>query len=97
MDETPTIPLSKNIPLTGSLLYLDNPLGFTGKYGSSSVSGPYSMHSAFSVVRGSISTYGSSAENMRGTTYLVLQSQYAFGSSGMYMKYRCYAHGWNNP
>lgn len=96
MDDTPTLPTGKNIPLIGLCSYLSKTIDFSGKYGSTTASN-YKMCSAYGVVRGSFSTYGTTSACARGTTYLTVKSQYSFGSTGKYIKYRCYVFGWNNP
>lgn len=97
MDSTPTVPLSNNLPLTGVQTELLGHVGYTGYVGSAPQDNVFDMGGSTSVVRGSISTYGRSGDILKESDGTVrLKSQYPFGKTGYYFKYRVTIWGWDN-
>lgn len=95
MDDQPTIPTNRNIPFLGTHTFLSR--YFSAPVYVAGAPQSYAMRSAYAIVRASITMYGSSNPNARGTNYLQLKTHYPFGATGKYIKYRCYVFGWNNP
>lgn len=96
MDNTPSVPTGSNLPMSGLEVKLKDSTSFDGLIGgTSSQVGP--MGAAYSVVRGSLSTYGLTADyDIVETNGLRMKSQYWFGKTGYYFKYRATLYGWNN-
>ena len=99
MDESPVVPLSQNIPLTGIRTALHGQVGYTGKIGTTDYSSASNMIGSYAVVRSSVSTYAaaySSNQPVYENGYIRIRSQYNFGKSGYFYKYRVTIFAWDN-
>lgn len=99
MDDTPTIPVNQNIPLTGLRTELSSHVGFTGYIGTNYTSNGDDVCSAYVVVRLSKSTYvlpWIATQPVYDNGYVKMKSYFSFGKTGYYYKYRVTIWAWDD-
>jgi len=96
IDDVPTFPISMNLPVFGMGIRLKEQLKFNGNFGAIEQTNKYYNCTA-GVVRASLSTYAQIDRLQIGNNGLGISSQYNFGKSGYYFKFRFMVYGWNNP
>ncbi len=99
MDESPVVPLSQNIPLTGTRTELHGHVGYAGKVGTTDYTSTADIAGAYIVVRNNLSTYVVGYNPNRPVYengYIAIRSYYSFGKSGYFYKYRVTIFAWDN-
>ncbi len=102
LDDTPTVPLGQNIPVQCCGVNLKSIQKVNVVAGGTTFDGALSAGSY--IIRSAVNAYsGNYVVLARNDSVTIkegeigIKSQYAWGKSGYYFKYRVNVYGWNNP